>query len=143
MFIVNFRDHAAHPRSRTNDPIKGWRGRLSGMVVFFQSFIPDGIGGFRSQPYIRQDHARAQRFLGTPPPGVLPSRFISMRPALEMFMTPESSVLTCFAIIMVKLVRWLQISQGHSGPGSLPSPVGPWIIALGVPTCSALGYGET
>ena len=40
--------------------------------------------------------------------------FISMRPALEMFMTPVIGM-TCFAIILVSWFGGVQISNGHSG----------------------------
>src|SRR6478736_3442651 len=78
---------------KTNDPIKGWEAGL--VWVFFQSFILM-IGGFVA-PYIRKITPRAA-LLGTLA-GVSVT-FISMRPALEMFMTPVIG-LTCFAIIMV------------------------------------------
>jgi len=78
---------------KTNDPIKGWEAGL--VWVFFQSFILM-IGGFVA-PYIRKITPRAA-LLGTLA-GVSVT-FISMRPALEMFMTPIIG-LTCFAIIMV------------------------------------------
>src|SRR5712691_2815684 len=66
---------------RTNDPIKGWEAGL--VWVFFQSFILM-IGGFIA-PYIRRITPRAA-LLGTLA-GVSVT-FISMRPALEMYMTP-------------------------------------------------------
>src|SRR6187399_589893 len=78
---------------RTNDPIKGWEAGL--VWVFFQSFILM-IGGFIA-PYIRKITPRAA-LLGTLA-GVSVT-FISMRPALEMYMTPQIG-LVCFAIIMV------------------------------------------
>jgi AGZA family xanthine/uracil permease-like MFS transporter len=63
--------------------------------VFFQSFILM-IGGFIA-PYIRKITPRAA-LLGTLA-GVSVT-FISMRPALEMYMTPMIGI-PCFAIIMV------------------------------------------
>src|SRR6516165_10282126 len=66
---------------KTGDPIKGWQAGL--VWVFFQSFILM-IGGFVA-PYIRHLTPRAA-LLGTLA-GVSVT-FISMRPALEMFMTP-------------------------------------------------------
>src|SRR5471032_872002 len=77
----------------TGDPIKGWEAGL--VWVFFQSFILM-IGGFIA-PVVRKITPRAA-LLGTLA-GVSVT-FISMRPALEMFMTPVIG-LTCFAIIMV------------------------------------------
>ncbi|UPK06576.1 regulator [Bradyrhizobium sp. 170] len=78
---------------KTGDPIKGWSAGL--VWVFFQSFILM-IGGFIA-PYIRKITPRAA-LLGTLA-GVSVT-FISMRPALEMYMTPQIG-LVCFAIILV------------------------------------------
>jgi len=77
----------------TQDPIKGWEAGL--VWVFFQSFILM-IGGFIA-PYIRKITPRAA-LLGTL--AGVSITFISMRPALEMFMTPQIG-LVCFAIILV------------------------------------------
>ena len=77
---------------KTGDPIKGWSAGL--VWVFFQSFILM-IGGFIA-PYIRRITPRAA-LLGTLA-GVSVT-FISMRPALEMYMTPQIG-LVCFAIIL-------------------------------------------
>jgi adenine/guanine/hypoxanthine permease len=78
---------------KTGDPLKGWSAGL--VWVFFQSFILM-IGGFIA-PYIRKITPRAA-LLGTLA-GVSVT-FISMRPALEMYMTPQIG-LVCFAIIML------------------------------------------
>src|SRR5471032_949469 len=78
---------------KTNDPVQGWEAGL--VWVFFQSFILM-IGGFIA-PIVRKITPRAA-LLGTLA-GVSVT-FISMRPALEMFMTPQIG-LVCFAIIMV------------------------------------------
>src|SRR5436305_6317136 len=78
---------------KTGDPIKGWSAGL--VWVFFQSFILMA-GGFIA-PYIRKITPRAA-LLGTLA-GVSVT-FISMRPALEMFTTPQIG-LVCFAIILV------------------------------------------
>src|SRR4029077_17137550 len=77
---------------KTGDPLKGWSGGL--VWVFFQSFILM-IGGFIA-PVIRRITPRAA-LLGTLA-GVSVT-FISMRPALEMYMTPQIG-LVCFAIIL-------------------------------------------
>jgi AGZA family xanthine/uracil permease-like MFS transporter len=77
---------------KTGDPIKGWSAGL--VWVLFQSFILM-IGGFIA-PYIRRITPRAA-LLGTLA-GVSVT-FISMRPALEMYMTPQIG-LVCFAIIL-------------------------------------------
>ena len=78
---------------KTGDPIKGWQAGL--VWVFFQSFILM-IGGFIA-PYIRRITPRAA-LLGAL--AGISITFISMRPALEMFMTPVIG-LFCFAIILV------------------------------------------
>ncbi len=78
---------------KTGDPLKGWSAGL--VWVFFQSFILM-IGGFIA-PYIRKITPRAA-LLGTLA-GVSVT-FISMRPALEMYMTPQIGLI-CFAIIML------------------------------------------
>ena len=80
--------------------------------MFFQSFILM-IGGFIA-PFIRKITPRAA-LLGTL--AGVSITFISMRPALEMYMTPVIG-LTCFAIILVSWFGGFQISEGHPGrPG--------------------------
>src|SRR6478752_1751797 len=76
---------------KTNDPVKAWEAGLA--WVFIQSFILM-IGGFIA-PVVRRITPRAA-LLGTLA-GVAIT-FISMRPALEMFMTPVIG-LVCFTII--------------------------------------------
>src|SRR5271165_3392674 len=101
---------------KTNDPIKGWEAGL--VWVFFQSFILM-IGGFIA-PYIRRITPRAA-LLGTL--AGVSITFISMRPALEMYMTPVIGI-TCFAII---LVSWF---GGFKYPKGLPA--GLVAIAVGM-----------
>src|SRR5476649_1966503 len=101
---------------KTGDPLKGWSAGL--VWVFFQSFILM-IGGFIS-PYIRKITPRAA-LLGTLA-GVSVT-FISMRPALEMYMTPQIG-LVCFAII---LVSWF---GGVKYPKNIPA--GLVAIAVGM-----------
>ncbi|WP_315812740.1 regulator [Bradyrhizobium sp. SZCCHNR2028] len=101
---------------KTGDPLKGWSAGL--VWVFFQSFILM-IGGFVA-PYIRKITPRAA-LLGTLA-GVSVT-FISMRPALEMYMTPQIG-LVCFAII---LVSWF---GGVKYPRGLPA--GLVAIAVGM-----------
>src|SRR3954463_13731301 len=115
---------------KTNDPIKGWEAGL--VWVFFQSFILM-IGGFVA-PYIRKITPRAA-LLGTLA-GVSVT-FISMRPALEIYMTPVIG-LTCFAII---LVSWF---GGYKYPKGIPA--GLVAIAVGMliawgSNIFGLGYG--
>src|ERR1700737_1205372 len=90
MFIVTFL-RLLPIAARTCDPIKGWEAGLT--WVFIQSFVLM-IGGFVG-PVIRKITPRAA-LLGTLAGVAL--TFISMRPALEMFLTPAIG-LTCFAII--------------------------------------------
>jgi adenine/guanine/hypoxanthine permease len=101
---------------KTGDPLKGWSAGL--VWVFFQSFILM-IGGFIA-PVIRRITPRAA-LLGTLA-GVSVT-FISMRPALEMYMTPQIG-LVCFAII---LVSWF---GGVKYPKGLPA--GLIAIAVGM-----------
>jgi AGZA family xanthine/uracil permease-like MFS transporter len=78
---------------KTGDPVKGWEAGLT--WVFIQSFVLM-IGGFLG-PIIRRITPRAA-LLGTLA-GVSVT-FISMKPALEMFMTPVIGI-TCFVIILL------------------------------------------
>ena len=115
---------------KTNDPIKGWEAGL--VWVFFQSFILM-IGGFVA-PYIRKITPRAA-LLGTLA-GVSVT-FISMRPALEMYMTPIIG-LTCFAIIMVSWFGGFKYPKGI--PAGLVAIAVGMIIAWGS-NLFGLGYG--
>ena len=101
---------------KTGDPIKGWEAGLT--WVFFQSFMLM-IGGFIA-PIIRQITPRAA-LLGTL--AGVSITFISMRPALEMYMTPVIG-LTCFAVI---LVSWF---GGFRYPKGIPA--GLVAIAVGM-----------
>jgi AGZA family xanthine/uracil permease-like MFS transporter len=89
---------------KTGDPLKGWSAGL--VWVFFQSFILM-IGGFVA-PYIRKITPRAA-LLGTLA-GVSVT-FISMRPALEMYMTPQIG-LVCFAIILASWFGGVKYPKG-------------------------------
>src|SRR6186997_2355885 len=106
---------------KTNDPIKGWDAGL--VWVFFQSFILM-IGGFIA-PYIRKITPRAA-LLGTLA-GVSVT-FISMRPALEMYMTPQIG-LVCFAIILVSWFGGVKYWKGM--PAGLVAIAVGMIIAWG------------
>ena len=108
---------------KTGDPIKGWEAGL--VWVFFQSFILM-IGGFIA-PYIRKITPRAA-LLGTL--AGVSITFISMRPALEMFMTPVIGLI-CFAII---LVSWF---GGFKYPKGIPA--GLVAIAVGM----LIAWGST
>jgi len=100
----------------TKDPVKGWEAGL--VWVFFQSFILM-IGGFIA-PYVRKITPRAA-LLGTL--AGVSITFISMRPALEMFMTPQIG-LVCFAIILVSWFGGVKYPKGM--------PAGLVAIAVGM-----------
>src|SRR3984957_15311885 len=89
---------------KTNDPIKGWEAGL--VWVFFQSFILM-IGGFIA-PIVRKITPRAA-LLGTL--AGVSITFISMRPALQMYMTPQIGLI-CFAIILVSWFGGVRYFKG-------------------------------
>src|SRR6516225_1226094 len=106
---------------KTGDPMKGW---AAGLVwVFFQSFILM-IGGFIA-PYVRQITPRAA-LLGTL--AGVSITFISMRPALEMYMTPQIGLI-CFAIILVSWFGGVKYPKGI--PAGLVAIAVGMIIAWG------------
>ncbi|MDP2025541.1 hypothetical protein [Sulfuriferula sp.] len=122
MFVVTF--VIMLPISlQTGDPIKGWEAGLA--WVFIQSFVLM-LGGFIA-PYIRKVTPRAA-LLGALA-GVSIS-FISMRPALEMFMTPVIG-LVCFAIIIGSWFGGVRYFKGI--------PAGLVAIAVG----SLIAWGST
>src|SRR6202012_4607390 len=115
---------------KSGDPVKGWQAGL--VWVFFQSFILM-IGGFIA-PFIRRVTPRAA-LLGTL--AGVSITFISMRPALDMFMTPVIG-LTCFAIIMVS---WF---GGVKYPKGLPAGLVAIIVGMAIAWGSnlfGLNYG--
>src|SRR5664279_5234401 len=124
---------------KTNDPIKGWEAGL--VWVFFQSFILM-IGGFVA-PYIRKITPRAA-LLGTL--AGVSITFISMRPALEMFMTPQIG-LVCFAIILVSWFGGVKYPKGIPA-GLVAIAVGmviAWgsnLFGLGLGGLSVKGLGD-
>src|SRR5271154_464469 len=106
MFIVTFVVMMPIALS-TKDPMKGWEAGLT--WVFVQSFILM-IGGFIA-PIIRKITPRAA-LLGTL--AGVSITFISMAPALQMFMTPVIGI-TCFAIILLNWfggVKYWKIPAG-------------------------------
>jgi adenine/guanine/hypoxanthine permease len=115
---------------KTGDPVKGWQAGL--VWVFFQSFILM-IGGFIA-PFIRRVTPRAA-LLGTLAGVSL--TFISMRPALDMFMTPVIG-LTCFAIIMVSWFGGVKYPKGM--PAGLVAIIVGMAIAWGS-NLFGLNYG--
>jgi AGZA family xanthine/uracil permease-like MFS transporter len=105
---------------KTGDPVKGWEAGLT--WVFIQSFVLM-IGGFVG-PWIRKITPRAA-LLGTL--AGVSITFISMRPALEAFLTPVIGI-TCFAII---LLSWFGGVRYRGIPAGL--------VAIGVGTAIAWG----
>ncbi len=106
---------------KTGDPMKGWSAGL--VWVFFQSFILM-IGGFVA-PLIRKITPRAA-LLGTL--AGVSITFISMRPALEMYMTPQIG-LVCFAIILVSWFGGVKYPKGL--PAGLIAIAAGMVIAWG------------
>jgi adenine/guanine/hypoxanthine permease len=119
MFVVTFVIMLPIALS-TGDPIKGWEAGLT--WVFIQSFVLM-IGGFIG-PVIRRITPRAA-LLGTLA-GVSVT-FISMAPAVQMFMTPMIGIV-CFAII---LLSWFGGVKYRGIPAGL--------VAIGVGTFIAWG----
>ncbi len=115
---------------QTGDPIKGWEAGLT--WVFIQSFVLM-IGGFVA-PWIRKVTPRAA-LLGTL--AGVSIAFISMRPALEMFMTPLIGLI-CFAIIMVSWLGGVRYFRGI--PAGLVAIAVGTLIAWGS-TALGLNYG--
>lgn len=105
----------------TNDPIKAWEAGLA--WVFIQGFIL--IGGSFIAPVIRKITPRAA-LLGTL--AGVSIAFISMRPAMEMYLTPVIG-LVCFAVIMVS---WF---GGVRYPKNIPAG----LVAIGVGCVLAWG----
>jgi AGZA family xanthine/uracil permease-like MFS transporter len=124
---------------KTGDPMKGWSAGL--VWVFFQSFILM-IGGFIA-PYIRRITPRAA-LLGTL--AGVSITFISMRPALEMYMTPQIG-LVCFAIILVSWFGGVKYPRGIPA-GLVAIAVGmviAWgsnLFGLGLGGLSVKGVGD-
>ncbi|RYD37146.1 MAG: regulator [Verrucomicrobiaceae bacterium] len=111
---------------KTGDPIKGWEAGLT--WVFIQSFVLM-IGGFAGN-MIRKITPRAA-LLGTL--AGVSITFISMKPALEMFMTPVIG-LTCFAII---LLSWFGGVKYRGIPAGLVAIAAGTLMAWG---STALGF---
>ena len=109
--------------AKTGDPIKGWEAGLT--WVFVQSFVLMA-GGFIA-PLIRRITPRAALL------GALAGvsiAFISLRPALDMYMTPLIGVV-CFAILLASWFGGVRYWKGI--------PAGLVAIAVG----SAIAWGST
>jgi adenine/guanine/hypoxanthine permease len=115
---------------QTGDPIKGWEAGLT--WVFIQSFVLMA-GGFIA-PVIRRITPRAA-LLGTL--AGVSIAFISLRPALEMFMTPVIGVV-CFVIIIASWFGGLRYFKGI--PAGLVAIAVGTLIAWGS-TALGLNYG--
>jgi AGZA family xanthine/uracil permease-like MFS transporter len=114
--------------SKTGDPVRGWEAGLT--WVFIQSFVLMA-GGFVA-PIIRKITPRAA-LLGTL--AGVSIAFISMRPALDMFMAPTVA-LPCFAIILASWFGGVRYFKG--------TPAGLVAIAVGTAIAwisSAVGLG--
>ncbi len=112
---------------KTGDPVRGWEAGLT--WVFIQSFVLMA-GGFIA-PFIRKVTPRAA-LLGTL--AGVSIAFISMRPALEMFMTPVVAI-PCFAIILASWFGGVRYFRG--------TPAGLVAIAVGTAiawSSTALGH---
>jgi AGZA family xanthine/uracil permease-like MFS transporter len=107
----------------SGDPIKGWEAGLT--WVFVQSFVLM-VGGFVA-PIIRKITPRAA-LLGTL--AGVSIAFISMRPALEMFITPVIGVV-CFVLILASWFGGVRYFRGI--------PAGLVAIAVG----SLIAWGST
>src|ERR1700755_1166355 len=116
--------------AKTGDPVKGWEAGLT--WVFIQSFVLMA-GGFIA-PVIRKITPRAA-LLGTLA-GVSVA-FISMRPALEMYMTPVIGII-CFAILLGSWFGGVRFYRGI--PAGLVAIAVGTLIAWGS-TAFGLNYG--
>jgi AGZA family xanthine/uracil permease-like MFS transporter len=129
MFVVTFVIMLPISLS-TGDPIKGWEAGLA--WVFIQSFVLMA-GGFIA-PYIRKITPRAALL------GALAGvsiAFISMRPALEMYMNPVIGVI-CFAILIASWFGGVRYFKGM--PAGLVAIAVGTLIAWGS-TAIGLNYG--
>jgi AGZA family xanthine/uracil permease-like MFS transporter len=129
MFIVTFVIMLPISLS-THDPIKGWEAGLA--WVFIQSFVLMA-GGFIA-PYIRKITPRAALL------GALAGvsiAFISMRPALEMYMNPVIGLI-CFAILIASWFGGVRYYKGM--PAGLVAIAVGTLIAWGS-TALGLNYG--
>ena len=129
MFVVTFVIMLPISLS-TGDPIKGWEAGLA--WVFIQSFVL--MAGGYIAPYIRKITPRAALL------GALAGvsiAFISMRPALEMFMTPVIG-LVCFAILIASWFGGVRYYKGM--PAGLVAIAAGTLIAWGS-TALGLNYG--
>ena len=129
MFIVTF-VIMLPVKLATGDPMKGWQAGLT--WVFIQSFVLM-LGGFLA-PIVRKITPKAALL------GALAGvsiTFISMKPALEMFMTPVIGVV-CFAII---LASWFGGVKYNGIPAGLVAIAVGTLIAWGSNLFPGLHFG--
>jgi AGZA family xanthine/uracil permease-like MFS transporter len=115
---------------RTGDPIKAWEAGLTWVAI--QSFVLI-LGGFIG-PYVRRVTPRAA-LLGTL--AGVSITFISMRPALDMFLTPAIG-LVCFGILLVSWFGGVRYFRGL--PAGLVALLAGTVIAW-ASTYFDLNYG--
>jgi AGZA family xanthine/uracil permease-like MFS transporter len=115
---------------QTGDPIRAWEAGLTWVAI--QSFVLI-LGGFIG-PYVRRVTPRAA-LLGTL--AGVSITFISMRPVLEMFLTPVIG-LACFAILLASWFGGVRFYRGL--PAGLIALIVGTIIAWGS-TLFDLNYG--
>ena len=118
-------------QERTHSPVSAWEAGLA--WVFIQSIILM-LGGYIA-PIIRRITPRAA-LLGTL--AGISITFISMRPALEMYMTPAIGVI-CFAIILLSWFGKIRYPKGI--PAGLVAIAVGTLIAWGS-TLLGLNYGD-
>lgn len=116
--------------AKTGDPVRGWEAGLT--WVFIQSFVLMA-GGFVA-PIIRKITPRAA-LLGTL--AGVSIAFISMRPALDMFMTPIVAI-PCFAIILASWFGGVRYFKGI--PAGLVAIAVGSLVAWGS-SAAGLGFG--
>src|ERR1700744_4477501 len=119
MFIVTF-VIMLPVKLATGDPMKGWQAGLT--WVFIPSFVLMA-GGYLA-PIVRRITPKAA-LLGALGGGSI--TFISMRPALDMFLTPMVGVV-CFALI---LVSWFGGVKYGGIPAGLVAIAGGTLVAWG------------
>jgi len=116
--------------NKTGDPVKGWEAGLAWVAL--QSILLM-IGGYIA-PIIRKITPRAA-LLGTL--AGVSIAFISLRPAMEMYMTPVIGI-TCFAIVLVSWFGKVRYPKGI--PAGLVAIAVGCLIAWGS-TALGMPYG--
>lgn len=115
---------------QTGDPMKAWEAGLTWVAI--QSVVLM-VGGFVG-PYVRRVTPRAA-LLGTL--AGVSITFISMRPALEMLLTPVIGMV-CFVILLINWLGGVRLFRGL--PAGLVALLAGTVIAWGS-TAVGLNYG--